>query len=254
MTSRRHLQKAPNMRLKKYESDAAQSYSFGVFPTLELLSHQPGSVREVLLSSAGERNKGVARLREACAAAHIPLNIDDKLIARIAPKENTYAVGVFQKYTTALRARANHVVLVNPSDMGNLGTILRTMLGFGFVDLALIRPAADIFDPRVVRSSMGALFQMRFAYFDSFAAYRASNRRQCYPFMTNGRQPLNEVRFEPPFALVFGSESSGLPDSFHDEGISVRIPHAETIDSLNLAVALGIALYRAANPAIPPTA
>jgi TrmH family RNA methyltransferase len=242
------------MRLKKYERDAAQGYSFGVFPTLELLRHQPSAVREVLLNSAGERNSGVTQLREACAAAHIPLTSDDKLIARIAPKENTYAVGVFQKYTTALRARANHIVLVNPTDMGNLGTIIRTMLGFGFADLALIRPAADIFDPRVVRSSMGALFQMRFAYFDSFAAYRASNRGRCYPFMTDGRVPLHEARFEPPYALIFGSESSGLPDSFRSEGVSVSIPHAAAIDSLNLAVALGIALYHAADSQSPPTA
>lgn len=242
------------MRLKKYERDAAHSYSFGVFPTLELLRHQPAAVREVLLSSAGDRNSGAAHLRELCRAARIPVRVDDKLIARIAPKENTYAVGVFAKYSSALHPQANHVVLVSPTDMGNLGTILRAMLGFGFADLALIRPAADIFDPRVARASMGALFQIRFAYFDTFAAYRAAHGQRLYPFMTDGHVPLHEARFAPPFALVFGSESSGLPDSFHSAGVSVRIPHAAAIDSLNLAVALGIALYHAARQQQPPIA
>ena len=56
---------------------------------------------------------------------------------------------------------ANHVVLVNPGDMGNMGTIIRTMLGFNYSNLAIIKPGVDVFDPRVIRASMGALFNTR---------------------------------------------------------------------------------------------
>lgn len=49
---------------------------------------------------------------------------------------------------------ARHVVLHNPSDVGNVGTILRSALGFGFRDVAIIRPGVDPFDPRVLRASM----------------------------------------------------------------------------------------------------
>jgi hypothetical protein len=49
------------------------------------------------------------------------------------------------------------------------------MAGFGFHDLVLVRPAADAFDPKVIRASMGALFRVSFEYFDSFDDYaRAS--------------------------------------------------------------------------------
>ena len=68
----------------------------------------------------------------------------------------------------------NHVVLVNPGDMGNMGTIMRTMLGFNYYNLAIIRPGVDVFDPRVLRASMGAMFHLNIEYFDSFEDYGKS--------------------------------------------------------------------------------
>lgn len=234
------------MRYKKYTRDAPHAYTLGVFPTLELLHHQPQHVQEVLLHSSGERNDGVAKIRALCTAVGVRVSVDDKLVERLEAKENTYAVGVFNKYESTLKAAACHLVLVNPSDMGNLGTILRTLLGFGFRDLALIKPAADIFDPRAVRASMGSLFQVNFAYFRIFEDYRADfPQHTLYPFMTDGDTVLQETAFIPPFSLIFGSESSGLPDTFRTLGTSVTIPQTAAIDSLNLSVAVGVGLYAA---------
>jgi RNA methyltransferase, TrmH family len=53
------------------------------------------------------------------------------------------------------------------------------------------------------------------------------------------------VHFEAPFALVFGSEPAGLSAEYRKVGTSVRIPHGGRIDSLNLPIAVGIALYEA---------
>ena len=231
------------MPLKRYQREFQHSYSFGVFPTLELVNFQPSQVLRVLVSAQGERNQGVVKLRDICAEKHIPVEVNDKQIERLSPKENTYAVGVFEKYQPHLDANANHLVLVNPSDMGNLGTIIRTMLGFGLGNLALVKPAADIFDPRVIRASMGAVFRLKFEYFDTFDGYRSAFSHNLYPFMTNGNIPLHEATFDSPFALIFGSESSGLPDAYRSLGTSVSIPHSDAIDSLNLSVAVGIALY-----------
>lgn len=241
-----------DFRLKRYQKEFEHSYSFGVFATLELLACRPEHVLGVVLASKGERNSGIERLRDECAALGIAAEVGDAAIERLSPKESHLAVGVFRKYRSALDAARDHVVLVNPGDMGNLGTIARTMAAFGLSDLALIRPAADLFDPRAVRASMGALFRLSCQYFDDFDAYRAAFARRLYPLMTDGRVALGEARFIPPFALVFGSESSGLPASFHDLGTSVRIPHMGLVDSLNLSVAVGIALYAASSGRVLP--
>lgn len=234
-----------DVALKPYKKELDYSYSFGVFPTLELLHAQPQSVLKVLLNEAGRKNRGVAKIEQLCRRHHIRVETNDRAVERLAPKENVYAIGVFKKYAGKLDTSANHLVLVSPSDMGNLGTIVRTALGFGVTNLALVRPAADIFDPRVVRASMGALFNVTFHYFDTFAGYRDTFHHNLYPFMTGGRTPLAQVRFDPPYALVFGNESSGLPEDYLSMGTSVTIPQGHQIDSLNLTIAVGIGLYEA---------
>ena len=231
--------------LKPYKKDFEHSYTFGVFPTLELLSYRAESALYVLLDSRGERNEGVAKIREACRSLGVRVEVSDRTIERLSPKENTYAVGVFRKWHDSLDAEARHLVLVNPGDMGNLGTIMRTMLGFGVRDLALVRPAADVFDPRAVRASMGALFALRCEYFDSFVEYSERYSHKLYPFITDAEEKLGEVSFQEPFSLIFGNESSGLPDEFRRLGIPVSIEHTRQINSLNLPVAVAIGLYEA---------
>lgn len=232
-----------DFRLKRYQKEFGHSYAFGVFATLELVAYRPDDVLKVVISEKGDRNEGVAKLRDRCAARAIPIETSDAAIERVAGKESHLALGVFRKYETRLDADRNHVGLVNPADMGNLGTIARTMIGFGFDQLAVIRPAADLFDPKVVRASMGAIFQISFEYFDTFEAYQEAYPRAVYALMTDGAVSVREVRFEPPCTLVFGNESSGLAESFRQVGTSVSIPHSDRVDSLNLSVAVGIALY-----------
>ncbi|MCK9368857.1 TrmH family RNA methyltransferase [Candidatus Dojkabacteria bacterium] len=128
--------------------------------------------------------------------------------------------------------------------MGNIGTIIRTMSGFGINDLALIRPAADIFDPMIVRSAMGALFQTRFMYFDSFEKYfEMYKEHNKYMLMLKGAKEIEKVQFKKPYSLVMGNESSGLPEQYAKFGETVFIPHLKTIDSLNLSIATAISIY-----------
>lgn len=236
----------PDVPLKTYRKEFDYSYSFGVFPTVELLERRPEAALKVLLAEAGRKNRGVAKIEQLCGRLGVRVEVNDRAVERLAPRENAYAVGVFRKYEGELDSAASHVALVNPSDMGNLGTIMRTMLGFGVRDLALVRPAADIFDPRVVRSSMGALFGISFSYFDTWESYAGHFLRTYYPFMTGGTLMLPEARFERPYTLVFGSEPAGLPEEFRSKGTPVTIPQSSEIDSLNLTIAVGIALYEAA--------
>lgn len=232
--------------LKPYKRDFDYSYSLGVFPTLELVEAQPEHVLKVLVSSRGERNDGVRKLERLCERADIRLEYNDRAVERLSQKENTFAVGVFRKYASDLQLSSNHVVLVNPGDMGNLGTITRTMLGFGVTDLGLVRPAADMFDPKVIRASMGAIFRLRCRYFDTFEQYRdEAGERSLYPFMTGGDLTLDTARFNPPFTFIFGNESSGLPPEYRRIGTPVTIKHSNAIDSLNLPMSVGIALYEA---------
>jgi RNA methyltransferase, TrmH family len=233
-------------RLKRYSKDFEYSYSFGVYPTKDLIKYRPESVLKVLVSSdVSENDKGdVEDIVSWCEEKGVPFSVNDRAIEKIAYKENTYVIGIFQKYEEGLDKNEDHLVLVEPRNMGNIGTIIRTMKGFNFNNLAIVRPAVDIFDPKVVRSTMGALFQIKFKYFDSIEEYiEGYGDHNVYTFMLNGKKEIRDVVFNSPFTLIHGNESKGLDDRYLDLGDSVVIDHSDDIDSLNLAIATGITLW-----------
>lgn len=232
--------------LKKYAKKMEHSYTLGAFPTIELLKNQPQHVLKVLLHPDMDSQVQLEIIQGLCSKHHIPLEWTGKSVEKIRDKENIFAIGVFEKYVNTLNPEENHIVLVNPGDMGNMGTIIRTSIGFGIENLAIIEPAVDVFNPKVVRASMGSLFQMNFCYYKSFDDYvQTAGERSMYPFMLKGAVPLQELQRDrkETFSLIFGNEATGLPDSFSEIGQSVVIRHTDRIDSLNLALATGIGIY-----------
>ena len=163
----------------------------------------------------------------------------------LSPKENCFAIGVFKKSKQVLSSSKNHVVLVNPSNTGNMGTIMRSCLGFGIKDIAIIRPAVDAFDPKCVRASMGAFFQINIQYFDSFELYQRQFKNHAfYPFMLKAKMILQNLQnHKEPYALIFGNEGAGLSDNFLNVGEPILISHTHNIDSLNLQTAVSLACY-----------
>jgi TrmH family RNA methyltransferase len=235
--------RAATTQFKRYQKDFAHSYSFGVFPTLELLTHRPEHVLRVVAHSKGARSSGLEKIENLCAAHSVPFEVSDRAVERLSHKGNIYVFGVFEKYEASLSPAADHLLLVNPSDNGNLGTVARTLLAFGMQDVALISPAVDIFNPHVVRASMGATFALRFGYFETPAAYQAAFAHTLYPFMLGASSRLEETTFRSPHTLVFGPEGAGLPAEYADMGEPVMIPQSPLVESLNLAVAVAVALY-----------
>ena len=231
--------------LKAYTGDLPYSYAPGVFPSLQLMAVAPERALRLLVSERAE-GEGVAKLRALCRERGVREETADHALARLSGKQNCFAAVVFEKWQAQLAPAAPHVVLHHPMDEGNLGTILRTMLGFGLLDIAVIRPAADPFEPRVVRASMGAIFPLRVKQYERFEDYRAEHPSHAlYPFMLDGSVLLETAAqgARAPYALVFGNEGSGLPPAFATLGQAVRIPHSDAIDSLNLAVAVAIGAY-----------
>ena len=204
-------------KLEPYARKLPYSYQLGVFPSLQLLEARPECAARLLLHPQGLANEGVVKLRERCAALGVREEMAERVLRRESRKDNCYAGLVFNKYECALDPALSHAVLCQISDAGNAGTAMRALLGFGVRDVAVVRPCVDVFDPHVLRASMGAFFKLRVRVYDGFDAYRAEfPDRPLYPFMLDGAKPLNEVAraAEAPFSLVFGNEQTGLPPRF----------------------------------------
>ena len=238
-----HPEAADQNQIKPYKKDAGYSYTLGAFPTFELMEARPEQIRKILIDpSFTDQEKLIQRCREQ----KLPYEFNQKLITKLSDKENCYVTGVFEKYECSLHSNRPHIVLVHPSNMGNLGTILRTAVGFGIYDIAIIQAGADLFHPKTVRSSMGALFRLNFHYYESFQDYRKEYpEHEVFTFMLNGEKTLT-LRDCPKaklFSLVFGNEATGLDASYLEVGTSIFIPQSPDVDSLNLTIAVGIGTY-----------
>ena len=232
--------------MKKYKKSDLESYTLGTTLTLELLNKKREYVSRVYIHSKQDKNETYERIVNICKSNNIEIVYSDKVINTLSDKENCYVIGVFKKFKDDIDINKNHIVLVNPSNMGNLGTIIRSSIGFNIRDLVIISPGVDIYDPKVIRSSMGAIFNIRFTYFNSFDEYLELNKdikREYYPFMLKARTNLKDVKINNLYSLIFGNEATGLPDSFLEIGNPLIIKHTSNIDSLNLDNAVSIALY-----------
>ena len=233
-------------KLEPYSRKGEISYALGIFPATELMKRRPDICERLLLSPEGYGNPGVEQLRSLARGAGVREEEAQRVLRRESRKDNCFAGAAFRKFEDELEDSPCHVFLNCVSDAGNLGTILRTMLGFGVKDVALARPCADPFDPHVIRASMGARFALRLRVYDSFDDYRREfPSRALYPFMLDASVPLEQAACSAraPFTLVFGNEAAGLPAAFASIGQSVRIPQTEDVDSLNLAVACAVGTY-----------
>ncbi len=227
--------------VKRYKKDDAYSYALGATVAMELLNRRPECARRIYVSPRSE----VEAVTQRAEALGVPVTVGEKPFNILSPKENCFVIAEFDKFACDISSERHHVVLVNPSNSGNLGTIMRDVAAFDCADLAVITPAADPFDPKTVRASMGAVFGIAHKCFVSFDEYLAAfPGRTVMPFMLGGA-PFGRVNFDKnkKYSLVFGNEATGLPHDFDKFG-AARIEQSDKVDSLNLSVAVSVALYR----------
>lgn len=230
--------------MEKYDKNSNQSYALGTTLTFELLKRKGDKATRIYISPKQKRDETYSKLVALAKSLRLPvIENNEKIFKALSDKDNCMVIGEFKKWEEDIPA-GNHVVLVNPSNLGNLGTILRSCAAFQIDGLAIIRPAADVFDPKCIRSSMGAVFSLPFKYYLSFEDYLKDFPSQSlYPFMLQTDTYLGEEKKKSPYSLIFGNEATGLPIEFKKVGIPVKIPQSSTVDSLNLDNAVSIGLY-----------
>lgn len=232
--------------IDKYNKEKSFSYALGVFPSFEAINFAQNECIKLIISEEASGD-GVQNLLDLCDKKRIRIERAPKLLQKISSKKNTHVAMQFKKLNRELDSNSNHIVLYNIMDAGNLGTIMRSALGFGFTDIAIIRPATDMYEPQTVRASMGAIFRLRCVEFNTFKEYTDKYNRDIYPFMLSAKESLSTIVNEigsNPYSLIFGNEGSGLPDEFINIGRPCKILHSNNIDSLNLSIAVSIAMQR----------
>lgn len=142
------------------------------------------------------------------------------------------------------------LLLEDLQDPGNLGTIFRTAEAAGVSGIYMSRECVDIYSPKVVRSTMGALYRMPFRVVTDLRETARDLRQQgvrVYAAHLKGTRKHYEYDYRLSTAFMIGNEGNGLTEALAAEADGfLRIPMKGQVESLNAAIAATVLMFEAA--------
>lgn len=182
------------------------------------------------------------------------LPVTREVYDKIAVRENTGGVIAVAEQKTHfldhLPLSKNPLLLVLESveKPGNLGAMLRTADAAGLDAVILCDPQTDLYNPNVIRSSIGCIFTMPVATATSeeTIAWLSGHHIPYYGASLHASRPYYEQDFTQPSAIVMGTESKGLSDKWtrHSQN-NIIIPMAGRADSMNVSTAAAVLVFEA---------
>ena len=220
------------------------------------------TIRTLVFAKSQLGNAAVEKVAaRAKAAGGLVLEVPEKVLVAITRRDNAQSVlGVFSQRWTPLkdiRPRDGEVwvALDRVRDPGNLGTVIRTVDAVGAKGVILIGDTTDPYSLETVRATMGSIFAVPLARADAeaFLAWRKASAVRLVGTHLKGSVDYRAPDYgKGPLVLLMGNEQQGLPEPLAAAcDTLIRIPQAGRADSLNLAVATGVALYEMRRHAFP---
>ena len=141
------------------------------------------------------------------------------------------------------------VLLEDLRDPGNLGTIIRTAEAAGVSGIVLSKESVDVYNPKVIRSTMGAVYRVPFLYVEDFkeTLCQLKDRKvRLFAAHLKGTKTFDKADYSGKVGIMIGNEANGLSDEAAELAEEkVRIPMAGSVESLNAAVAAALLMYEA---------
>lgn len=139
------------------------------------------------------------------------------------------------------------LVLEDTADPGNLGTIMRTAEAAGVTGVIMGKGTVDIFNPKVVRSTMGSIFRLPFVYVEDVKATIKELKKMGISFYAahlKGKKSYKDIKYSDKSAILVGNEARGLSNEVAELADNyVIIPMSGKVESLNAAVAAALMMY-----------
>ena len=140
------------------------------------------------------------------------------------------------------------LVAESPEKPGNIGAILRTADAAGIDAVIIANPRTELFNPNVIRSSLGSVFTAQIATGTSNEVidFLLKNKINIYSTFIKKSIDFTSVNYKGPCAIVVGTESSSLTNEWALKSTKlIKIPMNGKMDSLNLSVSAAIVIFEA---------
>lgn len=214
-----------------------------------------GITPECIVVSPGDLSEPGREFYSVLAGKRLPvIECDRKRFAQMSDTVHSQGMialvhrGALQAPEAAWRRIRLAVYLDAVSDPGNVGTIIRTCAAFGVSLIALSPGCADIANPKVLRSTAGAIFAMPIATeisSETLELYLKSNQVELIGADGEGSVEIGNYSPKSKLCIALGAEAAGLSREIRVKCRSiVKIPIADGVESLNVASAAAIAVYQ----------
>ena len=128
-----------------------------------------------------------------------------------------------------------------------MGTIIRTAEAAGVSGVILSKESVDIYNPKVIRSTMGAVYRVPFLYVEDFTLLLQELRDRDVRLLAahlKGQKTFDKANYSGKVGILIGNEANGLSDEVAElANEKVLIPMAGSVESLNAAVAAALLMY-----------
>ena len=203
-----------------------------------------------LTEAALEKNTEICTELSACAAK--TFLVTPELFAHISDTQTPQGVLAVIKALDksalfdTIKNGGKFLVLDNVQDPNNLGTILRSAEAFGVTGVILSADCCDVYNPKVVRGSMGAVFRLPVCTAEDLPQWlTAHSQLHTYAAVVGAdAQRVTETIFEEPCAIVIGNEGNGIRQATAAAcRHRITIPMNGKAESLNASVAAAILIW-----------
>lgn len=222
-----------------------------------VLAYRAGyEIRELFVCEEILKRDGEYSLKEIKTADHQPLTIEisKAVYDFLAYRETTEGVIATahpkNHLLENLSVKENPLVLVIEAveKPGNLGAMFRTCDAAGVDAVIICEAKTDLYNPNVIRSSIGTIFTNQIAVCETSEAiaFLKKNNITTYAAELSAKKTHHEQKFKTASAIVVGTESTGLSNEWMNAADEkIKIPMLGKIDSLNVSVSAAVLLFEA---------
>jgi len=215
---------------------------------LELALQQNYQIQELFYSpELSSKNKFAAH---TLPTTEVSANVFKKIAYKEKPDGYLAIAKLIKKELSDIKLSSNPfiIVLETVEKPGNLGAVLRTAYAAKVDAVIITDPQTDIYNPNVVRASMGHLFtnQVVVADIKETIKWLAKNKIKSYGATIKAKKYYHQTNFQKASAVIMGTESTGLSQKWLENlDHEIKIPMQPGIDSLNVSVSTAILTYEA---------
>lgn len=234
----------------KKERDISNEYIIEGIKLVKEAIEEKANIKQIILCDDCEKTENISKEMMYEIAKHECLYVTNKIFKYLSDVQTPQGVlAVVEKNNIDKEIDYSQDIIVALDDIqdpGNLGTILRTVDSIGLTQILVSKGTADSYNPKVVRSTMGAIFRVRIIECEDLAKTLKEIKKHKFKMVVSSLQTENsiyDINYKKK-VIVIGNEANGVKKEIQRLADKrVKIPMFGKTESLNASVATGIILY-----------